>query len=254
MRVAKVDSLFDPTISFVVGLSFMLSLGFGTKFILEDAMTVGDLVTFTTYLSILIWPMLAIGMLFNIVERGSVSYDRIERILNTPVEIDDKIDAIEENPSGDLLFNVTSFTFPGDAAPTLNDVQFELKRGETLGIVGKTGAGKTSILKLLLREFEGYEGTIQFGEHNINDYKKSSLRQAIGYVPQDHFLFSATLYSNIAFANPRASMEEVRAAAALANIDEDIMSFTDGYDTIVGERGYPFQADRNSGFPSPEHY
>lgn len=237
MRVAKVDSLFDPTISFVVGLSFMLSLGFGTKFILEDAMTVGDLVTFTTYLSILIWPMLAIGMLFNIVERGSVSYDRIERILNTPIEIDDKIDAIEENPSGDLLFNVTSFTFPGNAAPTLHDVHFELKRGETLGIVGKTGAGKTSILKLLLREFEGYEGTIQFGEHNINDYKKSSLRQAIGYVPQDHFLFSATLYSNIAFANPRASMEEVRAAAALANIDEDIMSFTDGYDTIVGERG-----------------
>ncbi|MGN7477276.1 ABC transporter ATP-binding protein [Solibacillus silvestris] len=237
MRVAKVDSLFDPTISFVVGLSFMLSLGFGTKFIMDGAITVGDLVTFTTYLSILVWPMLAIGMLFNIVERGSVSYDRIERILNTPIEIDDKHDAIAKSPSGDIVFGIRSFTFPGDADPTLRDVHFELKQGETLGIVGKTGAGKTAILKLLLREFEGYEGTIRFGEYNINDYKKGCLREAIGYVPQDHFLFSATLFSNIAFANPSAGIEEVRAAAKLANIDDDIMSFTDGYKTLVGERG-----------------
>lgn len=237
LQVAKVDSLFDPTISFVVGLSFLLSLGFGTKFILEDAMTVGDLVTFTTYLSILIWPMLAIGMLFNIVERGSVSYDRIETLLNTPIEIDDKQGAIKEMPSGDIVFNVKNFIFPGDQEPSLHDVRFELKRGETLGIVGKTGAGKTAILKLLLREFEGYEGSIQFGQHAITDYEKGKLREAIGYVPQDHFLFSASLFSNIAFANPHATFEEVRAAAKLANIDQDIMEFSDGYKTLVGERG-----------------
>ena len=237
LQVAKVDSLFDPTISFVVGLSFLLSLGFGTKFIIEEAMTVGDLVTFTTYLSILIWPMLAIGMLFNIVERGSVSYDRIEQLLNTPIEIDDKQGAIKEMPSGDIVFNVKNFIFPGDEEPSLRDVQFELKRGETLGIVGKTGAGKTAILKLILREFEGYEGSIQFGQHAITDYEKGKLREAIGYVPQDHFLFSASLFSNIAFANPHATFEEVRAAAKLANIDQDIMDFTDGYKTLVGERG-----------------
>ena len=237
MRVAKIDSLFDPTISFVVGLSFMLSLGFGTKFILDGAMSVGDLVTFTTYLSILVWPMLAIGMLFNIVERGSVSYNRIEQILNTPVEIDDKPNAITTNPSGDIHFNVKSFTFPGDEKASLHNVQFDLKRGETLGIVGKTGAGKTSILKLMLREFEGYEGAIQFGEHNINDYQKIKLREAIGYVPQDHFLFSASLFSNIAFANPDATIEEVRKAAKIANIDDDILGFTDNYKTLVGERG-----------------
>ena len=237
LHVAKVDSLFDPTISFIVGLSFMLSLGFGTKFILDGAMTVGDLVTFTTYLGILVWPMLAIGMLFNIVERGSVSYDRIERLLETPIEIDDKEDAIEEMPTGDISFHVENFTFPGDKEASLHHVHFELKRGETLGIVGKTGAGKTAILKLLLREFEGYEGTIRFGDHTIQDYRKQNLREAIGYVPQDHFLFSASLFSNIAFANPNATIEQVRAAAKLANIDDDILEFTDGYKTLVGERG-----------------
>jgi ATP-binding cassette, subfamily B, multidrug efflux pump len=237
LHVAKVDSLFDPTISFIVGLSFMLSLGFGTKFILDGAMTVGDLVTFTTYLGILVWPMLAIGMLFNIVERGSVSYDRIERLLETPIEIDDKEDAIDEMPTGDISFHVENFTFPGDKEASLHHVHFELKRGETLGIVGKTGAGKTAILKLLLREFEGYEGTIRFGDHTIQDYRKQNLREAIGYVPQDHFLFSASLFSNIAFANPNATIEQVRAAAKLANIDDDILEFTDGYKTLVGERG-----------------
>ncbi|MEK4628369.1 MAG: ABC transporter transmembrane domain-containing protein [Solibacillus sp.] len=237
LKVAKIDSLFDPTISFVVGLSFLLSLGFGTKFILEDAMTVGDLIAFTTYLNILVWPMLAIGMLFNIVERGSVSYDRIERLLNEPIEIDDKKDAISVMPSGDIEFHIDSFTFPGDEKPSLHNVHFELKRGETLGIVGKTGAGKTSILKLILREFEGYDGDIRFGQHSITDYEKLKLREAIGYVPQDHFLFSASIFSNIAFANADATIHEVREAAKLAYIDEDIMGFSDDYKTVVGERG-----------------
>lgn len=237
LQVAKIDSLFDPTISFVVGISFMLSLGFGTKFILEDAMSIGDLVTFTTYLSLLVWPMLAIGMLFNIVERGSVSYNRIEKLLNEPIEIDDKANAIAEMPSGDLAFHIDSFTFPGDKEPALHNVHFDLKRGETLGIVGKTGAGKTSILKLLLREFEGYQGEIRFGEHAITDYQTLKLREAIGYVPQEHFLFSASIFSNVAFANADASVEEVRAAAKLAYIDQDIMEFTEGYKTVVGERG-----------------
>ncbi|ATP42435.1 multidrug ABC transporter permease/ATP-binding protein [Solibacillus sp. R5-41] len=237
LRVSKIDSLFDPTISFVVGLSFMLSLGFGTKFILEDAMTIGDLVTFTTYLSILVWPMLAIGMLFNIVERGNVSYDRIEKILNTPVDIDDQPNAITTMPSGDVSFQVDSFTFPGDPKPTLHHIHFDLKRGETLGIVGKTGAGKTAILKLILREFEGYAGKIMFGDHRIDAYQKIKLREAIGYVPQDHFLFSASIYSNLSFANPNATRDEVKAAAQIAYIDKDIEGFSEGYETIVGERG-----------------
>ncbi|HWL25899.1 MAG TPA: ABC transporter transmembrane domain-containing protein [Ureibacillus sp.] len=237
MKVARIDSLFDPTISLIIGISFILSLGFGAKFIVEGSMTIGDLVAFNTYLGLLVWPMLAFGMLFNIMERGSASYDRIESLLSIPVEIDDKPNAIDERPNGNLVFQVNKFAFPGDEQPSLKDVSFELKRGETLGIVGKTGSGKTAILKLLLREFEGYEGEIIFGGKRIDEYRKMRLLEAIGYVPQDHFLFSTSVYNNIAFTNPSAPKEQVEYAARLAYIHEDILRFTDGYKTIVGERG-----------------
>ena len=118
IRVAKIDSLFDPTISFVVAISYFLSIVFGAKFIIEGAMTVGDLVAFTTYLGLLVWPMLAVGMLFNVVERGSASYDRIEELLTTPIEMEDRESAFDIKPSGALLFNVQSFTFPGEKVPT----------------------------------------------------------------------------------------------------------------------------------------
>ncbi len=237
MQVAKIDSLFDPTISLVVGISYMLSLSFGAKFIVDGAMTVGDLIAFNAYLSLLVWPMMAIGMLFNILERGSASYDRIQSLLDIPVEIDDKFGAIDVRPSGDLKVHIDSFQFPNDEAVALHNVHFELKQGETLGIVGKTGAGKTTILKLLLREFEGYKGSISYGERSIDDYRKIRLRGAIGYVPQDHFLFSASIFTNVAFTNPNADKEEVYAAARIAAIHDDIEAFTEGYATIVGERG-----------------
>jgi len=112
-----------------------------------------------------------------------------------------------------------------------------LKRGETLGIVGKTGSGKTTILKLLLREFEGYKGSIVYGDNPINQYKQQRLRESIGYVPQDHFLFSTTLAENIAFINPKIGTEKIYEAAKLAHIHEDILGFTNGYETLVGERG-----------------
>lgn len=237
MKVARVDSLFDPTISLVIGISFILSLGFGAKFITEQTMTIGDLVAFNTYLGLLVWPMLAFGMLFNIMERGSASYDRIESLLSIPVEIDDKPNAIDQRPDGDLLFHVKEFKFPGDEKASLRDVSFELKRGETLGIVGKTGSGKTAILKLLLREFEGYKGDIIFGDNRIDEYRKLRLLEAIGYVPQDHFLFSTSVYNNIAFTNPGVESKEVEYAARLAHIHDDILRFSEGYQTIVGERG-----------------
>lgn len=237
MKVARIDSLFDPTISLVIGFSFMLSLGFGAKFIYENTMTIGDLVAFNTYLGLLVWPMLAFGMLFNIMERGSASYDRIEQLLSVPIEIDDKENALNTKPNGDIEFNIDEFKFPADETSALHDVQFTLKRGETLGIVGKTGSGKTTILKLLLREFEGYHGEIKFGGSTIDAYKKQRLRESIGYVPQDHFLFSTTIYENIAFNNPNEVREKVEKIAKIAHIHDDILRFSDGYETIVGERG-----------------
>ena len=137
------------------------------------------------------------------------------------------------------IYNLKSlnFTYPDEKTPTLKNISFPLNRGETLGIVGKTGAGKTTFLKLLIREFENTNGVITFGGKPIQEYKHEKLREAIGYVPQDHFLFSATVGENIAFTNPYASHEEIYEAAKLACIHDDILQFTDGYETVVGERG-----------------
>ncbi|AZU61664.1 ABC transporter transmembrane domain-containing protein [Neobacillus mesonae] len=237
MVVAKIDSLYDPTISIITGISFFCAIVFGGKYVLNGELTIGQLISFTTYLGLLIWPMLAFGWLFNIVERGRASYDRVSALLQEKVEIQDKENALEIVPCGDIEYRLAEFTYPGESRPILKDIHFTLNRGETLGIVGKTGSGKTTLLKLLIREFEGYQGEILFGAARLTDYKLNKLREAIGYVPQDHFLFSANVAENIAFTKPHAETEEIEHAARLANIHEDILQFTDGYKTVVGERG-----------------
>jgi ATP-binding cassette, subfamily B, multidrug efflux pump len=237
LEVARVDSLFDPTISIIVGISFFLSVGFGARFVLNGELTIGQLISFTTYLGLLIWPMLAFGWLFNIVERGRASYDRISLLLQEKMEISDGPNALSTAPTGEIQYDINTFIYPNETEPVLSDIQFSLQRGATLGIVGKTGSGKTTLLKLLIREFECEEGQIKMGGHQISDYKWENLREAIGYVPQDHFLFSATIAENIAFSNPFAEKEEVEQAASLANIHHDILQFSNGYNTVVGERG-----------------
>lgn len=237
IRVAKIDALFDPTINIVIALSYLISLSYGAKLITEEQITVGDLIAFTTYLGMLIWPMLALGLLFNIVERGSASYDRIEALLQEPVDIVNAQHASTTKPSGDLSVALTSFTFPNATKPVLRDISFTIQAGQTLGIVGKTGAGKSALLKLLLREYDVNDGDILFGGKSIQQYTIQALRESIGYVPQEHFLFSASIYDNIAFANPQASQDDVYKAAQLAHIHEDILRLPQRYDTLVGERG-----------------
>jgi ATP-binding cassette, subfamily B, multidrug efflux pump len=237
VSVAKIDSLFDPTISLIVGLSFFLAIVFGSKFVVNGEMTVGELTSFTIYLGLLIWPMLAFGWLFNIVERGRASYDRVSSLLKVKKDIVDKDGAIHAIPSGNIEYDIKSFTFPNTEESVLRNIHFTLKRGQTLGIVGKTGSGKTTLLKLLTREFDINDGSIKIGDKQITDYTMNGLRGALGYVPQDHFLFSATIAENIAFARPEASMKHVSKAAKLASIHEDILRFQDGYETTVGERG-----------------
>lgn len=237
IAVAKVDSLFDPTISIIVGISFFLSIVFGSRFVVSGELTIGELISFTTYLGLLIWPMLAFGWLFNIVERGRASYDRVSQLLNERVDIKDHEGALDRVPSGDMEYKIESFAYPNEDVHTLENIQFSLKKGQTIGIVGKTGSGKTTLLRLLLREFEGYKGDIALGGEKIQKYKLSRLREGIGYVPQDHFLFSATILENIAFTHPHTPREKVEEAAELAHIHDDIIHFSDGYGTVVGERG-----------------
>ena len=235
--VAKIDSLYDPTINAIVGVSFFLSIVFGAKYVLTGELTIGGLISFTTYLGLLVWPMLAFGFLFNVLERGRASYDRVRLLLEETKDIKDLPHAVDKMPAGDLQFHIKEFTFPEETKPVLQDLSFSLKKGETLGIVGKTGAGKTTLLKLLIREYDIENGEITIGDKRLQEYKLEKLRQAIGYVPQDHFLFSASIAENICFGNPEASMEEIIKAAKIAAIHEDILTFPQGYETVVGERG-----------------
>ncbi|MFC7440904.1 ABC transporter ATP-binding protein [Laceyella putida] len=237
LAVARVDALFDPTIVLVVGLSMLLTVVFGSVFVAEGRLTIGAMLQFTIYLGQLIWPMLAYGLLINIVERGRASYERVKTLLDIEPDVGERPDAREDQPAGDIRFRVDSFTYPDSEAPALKGIHVRVKRGETLGIVGKTGSGKSTLLRLLLREFDVTHGEIRIGEHPIADYTLHALRGAIGYVPQDHVLFSATVAQNIAFGHPGATREQIEAAAKMACVHEDILQFEQGYETLIGERG-----------------
>ncbi|SFF93752.1 ABC transporter transmembrane domain-containing protein [Sporolactobacillus nakayamae] len=237
IAVAKVDSLFDPTITFIVAFCYFLALIFGSIYVVQGSMTIGGLTSFTLYLGQLIWPMLAFGFLFNIVERGSASYDRIRRLFAIKPEITDVDGASSEVPSGAIDYAIRNFRYPESESNALSDIRININQGQTLGIVGKTGAGKTTMLRLLLREFDIKDGQISIGGKEIRSVTLDALRSAIGYVPQDHILFSATIAENIAFAKPEATREEIERVARLASIHEDILHFKEGYETVVGERG-----------------
>ncbi|MCY0875097.1 MAG: ABC transporter transmembrane domain-containing protein [Firmicutes bacterium] len=237
IAVARIDALFDPTISLFVGVSYLLSVGFGAYFVTRGAMNIGSLTTFTLYLGQLIWPMLAFGWLFNIVERGRASNDRVRTLLAVKEDIVNRDGAIDRVPTGDISYDLHTFTYPHTTTPVLRDIHFDLAKGQTLGIVGRTGTGKTTLLKLLLREFDCTDGDISIGGDSIYRVTLDALRGAIAYVPQDHFLFSASIANNIAFARATAQMPEIQQAAKMAVIHDDIVRFPEGYATLVGERG-----------------
>lgn len=237
LKVSRIDALFDPTIMAVIGVSYFLSIFYGAQMVIADDITLGQLVTFTTYLGMMVWPMLALGWFFNLVQRGNASYERIEEIMNTKNNIGEDY-LTEERPSGDIKFDIKSFTFPEDEEVGLRDVKFTIEEGTTVGIVGRTGSGKSALVRLLLREFDTlYANDILYGEYPIRDYRIDKLREQFGYVPQDHFLFSTSIRDNIAFVNPEVDDEVVFNATRLAYVHEDIEGFTEGYDTVVGERG-----------------
>lgn len=237
MAVAKIDSLYDPVIKLIVGSCFFVSLAVGGWFVERGQLTIGQLTQFVMYLGYLIWPMLAFGWLINIMQRGRASYDRVQKLLAIQPDVYDRQGAAEQIPAGDIHFQIRSFAYPGKTEAALRNIDVEVKRGQTLGIVGKTGSGKSTLLRLLVREFDVIDGDIEINGRSIYDYTLHALRSAIGYVPQDLYLFSSTVRENIAFGKPDASFQEIEAASRLAAIHSDILHFEHGYDTVVGERG-----------------
>lgn len=236
-RVNFLDALFDPFITIIIGLSYVLTIIVGGNFIMSNVITIGQLVSFISYIGMLVWPMFAIGRLFNVLERGNASYDRVNELLREKTHIIERSNAITTPAKGELSVAIEEFSYPDGEGKALENIDFSIQEGDVLGIVGKTGAGKTTLLKLLMREYDDYQGMIQFDHHSIKDYSLDALLQSIGYVPQDHFLFSMTIRDNIRFADPTFPQEKIEEAAELAAIHQDIEGFPEGYDTMVGERG-----------------
>lgn len=236
-HVNKLDALFDPITTMIMAISYVVTIIYGGHLVNTSVITLGALVSFVSYLSMLVWPMFALGMLFNTLERGNASYDRIEAIMAEKSSIIEPEDAVNKTPVGNVDYQVASFTFPGATAPALTNINFNIAAGKTLGLVGSVGSGKSTIIRLLLREFDNYQGAITFNTLDIRQYQLDAYMPAIGYVPQETYLFSDTVRENIRFARPNATQAEVEEAAYKSDLAEQVDNMPEGYDTPVGEEG-----------------
>ena len=235
LQTMKYDCLFDPMVLLFVGSSYALTLLVGAFMVQAGQVTVGNLVTFISYLDMLVWPLMAIGFLFNITQRGKVSYQRIESLLSKESPVNDPESPLDGIENGRLDYAIDSFAFEDEE--TLRDIHFSLEKGQTLGLVGQTGSGKTALIKLLLREYDVDQGAIYLNGHDIRDYRLADLRSLMGYVPQDQFLFASSILDNIRFGNPDLPFSEVEKATKLAQVYQDIQAMPQGFDTIIGEKG-----------------
>lgn len=237
MKVAKIDSLFDPTIKVLTGMSYLIGLGYGAYLVFHQSITLGDLVSFNVYLGMLIWPMFAIGELMNLMQRGSASLDRVDETLSVLEDVKNPEHPVEVDQLNGIQFNEYEFQYPSSTVKNLKDIHLELDRGKTLGIVGKTGSGKTTLVKQLLREYKEGDGSFSLSGVEISQQTKEQVRDWIGYVPQDHVLFSRTIKENILFGHPNASEKEIQAAIDLAYFRKDLELLPEGLETLVGEKG-----------------
>ena len=235
LQTMKYDSLFDPMVLLFVGSSYALTLLVGAFMVQAGQVTVGNLVTFISYLDMLVWPLMAIGFLFNITQRGKVSYQRIESLLSQESPVKDPESPLEGIENGRLDYAIDRFAFEDEE--TLRDIHFSLEKGQTLGLVGQTGSGKTALIKLLLREYDVDQGAIYLNGHDIRDYRLADLRSLMGYVPQDQFLFASSILDNIRFGNPDLPFSAVEEATQLAQVYQDIQAMPEGFDTVIGEKG-----------------
>ncbi|WP_108306322.1 ABC transporter ATP-binding protein [Metalysinibacillus jejuensis] len=237
IQVKRIEALFNPLTKIVTTLSYMIGLGYGAVLVSRGEMTVGGLVMFNVYLGMIVWPMFAIGELINVMQMGNASLDRVEETLQTTEAVVDPLEHIITREPNDIHFKGLAFTYPQSETMNLQNINVRIKRGETLGIVGKTGSGKTTFIKQLLREYPKGDGELALGEQAIEAHSKAQVRQLIGYVPQTHTLFSRSVRENILFGKPDATEQQLQEAIRLADFDKDLARLPEGIHTIVGEKG-----------------
>ncbi|EKO3439976.1 ATP-binding cassette domain-containing protein [Vibrio fluvialis] len=234
-KVQRSEALFDPIIQLSLGAALLIALLMGGWQISSGNLTVGQLTSFTLYLSELIWPMYAFGWLMNILQRGNAAIGRLEELLNLPDSINDQ--GTTEPAGYALAIEHVSFHYPETGQPSLSNISLQLGENRVLGIAGATGAGKSTLLHLLMRYWEAEQGSIEVSGIPIQSIPLPALRNLYAYVPQDAFLFSMSIMENIRIGRSQASDEDVHQAAKLAAIHDDILQFPEGYQTLVGERG-----------------
>lgn len=236
LTAQKWEAAYEPAVGWTLTAATVLTLGVGGYLVWNAELTVGALTSFSMYLGQLIWPMFAAGWVLSLIERGRAALARLQPLLDTPLSVDDH-GSITTAAEGALRLDAVSYTYPGQTTPALADISLVLAPGRTLGLVGPTGAGKSTLLRVLLRQVTPQQGRVTWGGHDLHDYTLATLRSAISWVPQESFLFSATIADNIALARPGATREQVEHAADMAAIHDDILRFPEGYETHVGERG-----------------
>jgi ATP-binding cassette subfamily B multidrug efflux pump len=239
--LVKVSALLSPLIQIFFGLSFMINLIYGSSLVRANEISLGDFVAFNGYLAMIMRPVISIGRIINMFQRGMASYKRLSEIMEIEPEIQDgalpsSADSIQKL-EGNIEIKDLSFVYPNQTEYALKDINITLEKGKTLGIIGRTGSGKTTLVNLLLRLYNVENGKIAIDGKDINEYSLLELRENIGYVPQDNFLFSASIYENIRYFNDQYTDEDIETASKYSMIYDNIMDFPNRFETRIGERG-----------------
>lgn len=216
MHTAKINALFNPITTIGTGISYIVALGYGSVLVANGDLSVGQLVTFNVYLGLAVWPIFAIGELINVMQQGNASLDRVQETLNYEADIMPPTKPLAVDKPHILQFQELTFQYPTSKVVNLSNINLSLRSGETLGIVGKTGAGKTTFIRQLLREYPLGEGGISIDDIDLSQQTKEQVLDWIGYVPQSHVLFSRTIKENILFGKEDATDEEIEKAIDLA--------------------------------------
>ena len=237
LSLAKIQAWFFPIILFLIGLSNLIVIYIGGKEFLDGNIEIGVIAEFIIYVNMLTWPVTLVGWVTSIVKQAEASQKRINEFLDSKTKLKDGDLTISKNDSKSIVFKKVSFKYDQTGIEIFNSFDLKIEEGKTIGIVGKVGSGKTSILDLICRIYDPSSGDIFIGDKNLKSLKLNELRKIISYVPQNNFLFSESIQKNIQFGNPKATKDQVQNAAILSEIDSEILKFDKGYDTILGERG-----------------
>ncbi len=238
LKLDLVESLFHPTLNLLIGVSVLIVVWKGGLMVIDGVITLGNIAEFVIYVAYLTWPVASLGYTVNVLQKSLASWERIDEMLTEPIDIlDDEKPAVEKELKGSIEFRNVSFKYPGSDEYALKNVSLKIEPGSNVAIVGRTGAGKSTLINLIPRLFDATEGDVLIDGINVKEWGVQHLRKSIGYVPQETFLFSTTIKENIAFGVEHASMEQIEKAAGQAQVLDNILDFEKKFETLVGERG-----------------